>query len=189
MNWNSKTPEERRAIAAKSVATRRANRDRDIAIRQAAKDRILGLKDQIQGLESRLSELQSIEMMNAVSLSLTNKVLLNSDEIVKASMPWSDATGVYFLISGDKVVYVGQAINVYARISQHQHAKSFDRYAYISCSRELLNRIESLYIHVLRPPLNADINGGKFAPIPLDELIGLSEISKRISGKSKEKIT
>lgn len=170
----SKTPEQRRAIAAKGKATRRANREAAEAQRQDAIRYAGGLRQQIEELESRLGALQRIEKMNIASAKLTGNSLLHPDEIVSASLPYAKSTGVYFLIDGEEVVYVGQALNVYSRIGQHVE-KRFDRYAFVPCSAPALDRLESLYIHCLRPKLNGDMsNGAKYAPIPLDALIGMT---------------
>ncbi len=79
------------------------------------------------------------------------------------------------LVKGDRVVYVGQSINVFARISGH-HIKDFESFAFIPCNQTILDRLESLYIHILRPPLNGKIDGGErmLAPLNLLDAIGQS---------------
>jgi hypothetical protein len=122
-------------------------------------------------METRIAELGRNEMMNIVSATLTDKVLLTADEIVKAALPWERAIGVYFLVQDKEVVYVGQSVNVYSRISQHRD-KKFDKYAFVPCEAQVLDKLESLYIHVLRPKLNGDLTAGeKSAPIRLNELL------------------
>ena len=87
-------------------------------------------------------------------------------------MPWENFSGVYFLLDGDEIVYVGQAVNIYSRIAQHTD-KQFDRYAFVLCDVDMLDNLESLYIHVLRPKLNGNqTNGAKIAPLSLEKLIG-----------------
>jgi hypothetical protein len=171
MNWmQSRTPEERKAIAAKAVATRQKNirerNERAIADMDARDS----LKCEIKELEAKLDSMKKLELVNKTALTLTGKKLLRESEIVSAANTWELATGVYFLIDGDRVVYVGQSVNVYARIASH-HNKGFDRFAFIPCEREMLNTLESLYIHVLRPPLNGDMHGGKQAPLSLNKLM------------------
>ena len=169
----NKTPEERKAIAAKAHATRRARREAEEAARQEALKYAGGLRQQIAELEGRLEALQRMETMNAVSAAVTAKALLREDEIARRALPWKKASGVYFLLDGDEVVYVGQAVNVYSRIAQHTN-KRFDRYAFVPCAVDALDRIESLYIHCLRPRLNGNQgNDAKCAPIALDALIGM----------------
>lgn len=167
----NKTPEERKAIAAKSHATRRARREAEEAERQNVLKYAGGLHQQIAELEARLAALQRMETMNAVSAAVTAKALLREDEIARMALPWVKASGVYFLLDGDEVVYVGQAVNVYSRIGQHKD-KRFDRYAFVPCAVEVLDRLESLYIHCLRPRLNgSQRSDAKCAPIALDALI------------------
>lgn len=169
----NKTPEERRAIAAKGHATARARREREEAARQEALKYAGGLRETIDALERRLDELERMETMTAVSAAVTGKALLRADEIAAAALPWAKASGVYFLLDGDEVVYVGQAVNVYSRIGQHTD-KRFDRYAFVPCAVDALDMLESLYIHCLRPRLNGNQrNDAKCAPIALDTLIGL----------------
>jgi len=169
----NKTPEERKAISAKAHATRRARREAEEAARQDAMKYAGGLRQQIAELEARLAALQRMETMNAVSAALHGKALLRADEIAMSALPWEKASGVYFLLDGDEVVYVGQAVNVYSRISQHTN-KRFDRYAFVPCAVDALDRLESLYIHCLRPRLNGNQrNDAKCAPIALDALIGM----------------
>lgn len=112
-NWmQSRTPEERKALAAKSVATRQKNiRERE-AQRLADIERRDSLKCEIRGLEAKRDELHRLELANKTALKLTGKSLLREDEIVNAATTWELATGVYFLIDTGKIVYVGQSTNV-----------------------------------------------------------------------------
>lgn len=170
----NKTPEERRAIALKGHATARARREAEKTARQDALKYAGGLRDEIASLELKLAALGRVETMSAVSAAMTGKVLLRAEEIAMKALPYAKATGIYFLLDGDEVVYVGQSVNVYSRIEDHTD-KRFDRYAFIPCAVDVLDRLESLYIHCLRPKLNGDILGSneKYAPIPLDALISI----------------
>lgn len=168
----NKSPEERRAIAAKSHATRRARAEAMAVARKEAKVYAGGLREEIASLETRLAALRRMEAMNTRSVALTGKALLRAEEIAAAARPWQTETGVYFLLDGTEVVYVGQAVNIYARIAQHSD-KQFDRYAFVPCPREMLDKLESLYIHCLRPPLNGNqVDGAKCAPLSIEALIG-----------------
>jgi hypothetical protein len=166
----NKTPEERRASAAKGVATRQKNKREREAQRLLDIELRDNLKCEIKELELKRKVLERHELSDKTALTLTSKVLLSEAEIVSAANPYELATGVYFLIGGNKVVYVGQSVNVYTRVSEH-HDKLFDSFAFIPCEREMLNTLESLYIHVLRPPLNGNQHGGKQAPLSLNKLI------------------
>ena len=165
-----KSAEQRKAIAAKSLATRRANIETRKAKKQDQAWYADRLRQQIVEMEERLNSLQRMEALSAVSARLTGKALLREEEISKSALPWIKASGIYFLLCGSNVVYVGQARCVYSRIPQHKD-KIFDRYAFVPCQTELLDKLESLYIHTLRPRLNGtSTNGGKLAPIALNSL-------------------
>lgn len=167
-----RTAEQRRASAAKGWTTYRANREAEKKNRQDAITYANGLREQITQLESKLAKLKRADMMNDVSASLTGKALLSAEQIIQGSLPWGKSAGVYFLIYESEVVYVGQAVNVYSRIGQHTD-KKFDRYAFVPCPPDMMNKIESLYIHCLRPKLNGNqLNGIKCAPISLKQLLG-----------------
>jgi hypothetical protein len=116
---------------------------------------------------------------------LANKVLLTAEEIVRESKSYHPHSGVYFLIYGDEVVYVGQSTNVHARVTQHVGFKTFDRWAYMYCTVDSLDSIEALYIHILRPRYNGDqVDGAKMAPLNLSELFAAnSERGTQIRGR------
>jgi len=167
-----KTPEERKAIAQKGRATRKANKEK-LSLERA--DALLStnrLRQEIAALENRLAALTRHEEMGRTALRLTSRALLRTEEIVAQAMPCTLTSGVYFLVYGDEVVYVGQSRSVFARVSSHVD-KTFDRFAFVPCSHAMLDQLESLYIHVLRPKLNGNIcNREKVAPLRLDELFG-----------------
>lgn len=170
-----KTPEERKAIAAKSVATRRANIAKAKAEDEAYHKHAQELRFGITELEGKLSRLRE-EVQREVKFGeavkkLTTGVLLRESEIVEHAVPIDTAVGIYFLIAEKKVVYVGQSTNVFSRIYTHLQTKQFDSYVYIPCEKEMLDKVESLYIHFLSPPLNGSLqNGNKIAPLQLNTL-------------------
>ena len=165
-----KTPEERKASAAKGVATRQANIAKHVAEREAMALQAESLYQKIKAMESKLANLEALGAMQNLSDKITGKALLRHDQIVESSRPWQQSSGVYFLISEDKIVYVGQSVNIYARIPSH-HDKKFDRYSYVPCKPHLLNILESLYIHCLQPKLNFTGNGVLIAPFTLSKLL------------------
>lgn len=80
--------------------------------------------------------------------------------------------GVYFLIHQKKIVYVGQSVNVFARVNSHRDTKEFDEFSCVVVPPQFLDVMESIYIHMLEPPLNKRYTGGQIcAPIRRDELI------------------
>jgi len=63
---------------------------------------------------------------------------------------------VYFLIDKNKIVYVGQTVNIYMRMKDHEKNKSFNRVLYIPVAKEYLDKIERGYIDSLNPKYNLD---------------------------------
>lgn len=171
------TPEQRKASAAKSVATRKANKAKQAAQDAFYKQRASELKHGITELEEELESLRKdvqkeVRFGEAVK-RLTSGVLLREHEIVKHAIPIIETlTGVYFLVLEKRIVYVGQSTNVFTRILTHAKSKEFDSYVYIPCKKDMLDKLESLYIHVLSPPLNG--NGhpeNKIAPLSLSAIL------------------
>jgi len=103
--------------------------------------------------------------------------LYREEEIVGSKLSYEESSGVYFLIKEDRVVYVGQSVNVFSRISSHVNYKDFDSYAYVLCPKDKLDILESLYIHTLNPPLQGKCSSGDglSAPIGLKRILELGK--------------
>lgn len=137
------------------------------------------LQREIDALQAELEALQVAVLqekhrlcLEAISTKLTGATLLTEREIVASRLPLPDRSGVYFLLLDDRVVYVGQSVHVFARVAEHMSTKTFDSFAYVACDPSLLDTMESLYIHALRPPLNNRRDGtGVWAPLRLDQLL------------------
>lgn len=82
--------------------------------------------------------------------------LYTHEEIASTALPAEECAGIYFLVRGNKVVYVGQSTNVYKRLGDHfsDKYKNFDRIAIIHCDVNELNYWESRYIKAMRPEHN-----------------------------------
>ena len=180
--WNpmqNKTKEERQAIAAKSHATRRANKEARDKKRNDAEDRLRLLKDEIENLEGVKDSLLRLQQVDDFFSMLTGQTLLCESSIVDAARQWVPPTGIYFLIKEKKIVYIGQSTNIFTRITTHAKYKKFDSYSYIPCDQSILDKLESLYIHVYQPELNGFLSEGrKHAPIQLHELLGAGGYNK-----------
>lgn len=70
--------------------------------------------------------------------------------------------GIYFLIDNDRVVYVGQAVNVVIRVMTHMRAgKKFDAVSFYSVADDseiTLKELEDFFIEFLCPSLNNTAN-------------------------------
>lgn len=110
--------------------------------------------------------------------AIHGRKLLTSDQIAKKAQPWQPKCGIYFLLLDGAVQYVGQSINVDARITQHcRSGKVFDSWHWEACDSDELDTRETLYIHALRPPLNL-YESGKYAgdvcvPVGMNKLLAL----------------
>lgn len=94
--------------------------------------------------------------------------------------------GVYFLMVGNEVVYVGQSVNPCQRIPQHRPDKIFDRALVLPVDKEQLDSVESDYIKRLSPALN---KAGKDRPSienRLDKIEALLESLAASRRRTKE---
>lgn len=68
-------------------------------------------------------------------------------------------SGVYCLMKGPDVVYVGQSINMYARLVSHRKACTgdFDSFTWLPLPKEDLNNYEALWIVFFKPALNTHL--------------------------------
>ena len=133
------------------------------------------LQMKLEYLQNRVQEERHRLELNEASVKLTGKTLLRTEEILSAKLNKTMMSGIYFLIQDNEIIYVGQSVNIFARIATHIEQKEFDSYAYLECPPEQLNTYESLYIHTLRPKLNGRQTHDKrvpMAPITLDKLLG-----------------
>ncbi len=86
--------------------------------------------------------------------------LLALEEILARSQKIpSQLRGIYFLIDGDRVMYVGQTPNVFRRIGEHLGRAKRERYYLLPMSEDAtsdkdLSALERRYIDHLNPPLN-----------------------------------
>lgn len=83
--------------------------------------------------------------------------LLPETEIVALSLEIGPSRcGIYFLIQDCRLMYVGQSVNIDARIAQHRRERKFDRYHWIACAPEKLDALERAYLDRFLPPWNTD---------------------------------
>lgn len=82
-------------------------------------------------------------------------------DIIKSSKPIQDAitSGIYYLISGNDIVYVGKSVNLLARIADHirGNEKDFDGYFLYQCHISTANMIEPYEIMHYLPKYNTSL--------------------------------
>lgn len=144
------------------------------------------LKSQVMQLECRKNELQKAnenlwpykfsedelpQMITNIGYDLPSisNILLNAQNI-------DNSCGIYFLIKGTEIVYIGQSVSVLKRIETHFSNKDFDSFSFLPCKKEMLDVVESLYIHLIEPKYNGNVfgsSGRKSAPVSRDNLMRL----------------
>jgi hypothetical protein len=142
---------------------------------------LLRMKLELQELKRKRDCAKHIATFDELSRSLTHRDMLLEEELVAHSEVYNAACGIYFLIAKECVVYVGQSVNVYARVYTHaqEGSRSFDAYTYIPCRKEQLDVLESLYIHALAPSLQGRaVHGNLSAPYSFNNLVNLGERTK-----------
>jgi hypothetical protein len=125
------------------------------------------IQARIAALTQESGELEKHRLFNLQSIALSGKAMVSVKDILEAAEPYEDLSGVYFLVRGAIVVYVGQSVSIHVRIRTHiSDGRIFDRVAYIKCPPEKLDLLESLYIHHINPEENGNSqHGGKHAPL------------------------
>ena len=94
-------------------------------------------------------------------------------------------SGIYFLCYKQEVVYVGQSVNITARITAHA-GKTFDRVFFLPWPKDDLDRVEGAFIRTLRAPLNMTVRGAPAAPASRQDD---AEVIRTLKMFSEEKIT
>lgn len=85
-----------------------------------------------------------------------------ADLIRPLSLDTLSAAGVYFLIDGSEVVYVGKSVRAASRISHHLDRMKFDRVLLMPCPPEKMIGVERRWINLLKPKHNKRVD----TPLP-----------------------
>jgi hypothetical protein len=83
-------------------------------------------------------------------------LLTTSQILAKAIWARPIRCGIYFLIRGGVIVYVGQTIDLHSRLVAHTKSKTFDSWAWKAYPPGRLNAMERAYIDALMPEENMD---------------------------------
>ncbi len=85
-------------------------------------------------------------------------------------MEYRRIAGIYFLKKAEKIVYVGQSVNVHARVHSGHTDKDFDSYEVKEYPQEELDKREQQYIGKLKPIYNRTLRENRRPLIkPVDE--------------------
>lgn len=76
-------------------------------------------------------------------------------DVLGSALYIGDGVGVYFLVLDHRIAYIGQTVDVLARIRKHRtEGKRFDSFAFIPCAKEVLDELELTYITLMLPEQN-----------------------------------
>lgn len=140
--------------------------------RRAATEKV-ELKRRQTRAETRFEYLVHRRVENVLGAALEKAKVQAFDSLEMATC------GVYFLYQKDRLRYVGQSVNIPARIAQHRKLRDFDVVRIFPCQANELNDWEGLFIRVLRPSENGRHWGGNVqAPV--------SELAKRLFTLSED---
>ena len=112
--------------------------------------------------------------VSALARRITGKPLITAKKLFSSAYEYKpDEPEVYFLINNGEVVYIGQSICLRQRLRDHfKYRVKFDSYYSISCKKEDLNELESIYIYLFNPSKNGrSSNGRPFAPKYFRDLV------------------
>jgi hypothetical protein len=77
--------------------------------------------------------------------------MLTEDEIAAKAVALKRQPGIYFLLIGGKIAYIGQSADVFSRIRQHEGTRRFDAFCWFPCEPGKLETTESYLIAKFRP--------------------------------------
>ena len=67
---------------------------------------------------------------------------------------FSQKIGIYFLCHYNKIIYIGQSIDIDGRLRSHLKDKKFNKVFFIPCLKKELENLEIFYIEKYKPILN-----------------------------------
>jgi hypothetical protein len=104
--------------------------------------------------------------------------LTDGAHITKNAAVYQRLCGVYFLLLGAEIVYVGQSNNVLMRLASHQTRGEieFDRFFIERCSQAQVANLEAMYIAKFKPRHNIA------CPTPKPEQVQTSEALSAMFG-------
>jgi hypothetical protein len=87
---------------------------------------------------------------------------LSDANITKTKFSIYNGPAIYFLWSGEEIIYIGQARRLMTRLGEHARDKRFDSVSFVSCKVSELCHLESEAIASFRPKLNKTLKSGGF---------------------------
>lgn len=82
------------------------------------------------------------------------KTMATTADILNERIQAPIISGIYFLISGNEIIYVGQSRNILYRVGYHSRSIAFDAYSVLPCPPGNLTDLERKMIKKFNPRLN-----------------------------------
>ena len=145
--------------------------------RDAMEAEISRLNERIEILETKIKQHRD-EIRRKNELIVGRSCVASSkgiDSLALSSLSMNMITGcIYFLMSGDKISYIGQSVNVYQRTRSHlsEGRIDFDSVLFLPCQKEELDPWEAALIRHFDPPYNRK---KKFSDV-IDLDVALAEV-------------
>lgn len=151
----------RRRIAKKLTELEKIQTECENA-RRKCNDELFSIRESSKRAQRAIRKIQEFSTTNLPTVEFpearrTRRIILESVNMAASVVrDYKKSCGVYFLLDHQEIVYVGQSVNVHARVSQHldDSTKSFNRVCYLPARPEELSEIENAMIVLLKPKFN-----------------------------------
>lgn len=139
-----------------------------------AHDDLASIKGQIRAYEQQVRLTTGDFSDYGIVTQQPKYALLSKETLIQQAKSNLAICGIYFLIKGDEIVYIGQSVNIFARMNGHAN-KDYDSVTFVPCDKSELDIMESLYILAYRPKLNGragnKCQGRISSPLSLQQII------------------
>jgi len=152
------------------ISAKNASLTRENKILRSENRRLLGEVDSLKSLLIKKTDREKARLDTLVTE--IRELIFKGEQLFTVDADFIQVCGVYFLIENGIVVYVGQSVNVFARVGQHKSdGKKFDEVRYFRCDKDDLDEKEMFFIKLLQPELNGRY---KYSKHPLIEKFCIS---------------
>ena len=93
----------------------------------------------------------------SVPTHIAKYLTIDNEHVLGTAIPLREVMrqGVYFLVDGETIEYVGQSVNLYGRLYTHEKLKKYHKIAFLPVKeKNILKWVEQYYITKFNPVLN-----------------------------------
>jgi len=98
---------------------------------------------------------------NKIQIHKDKDNLIDLRQLKKHKVNTTKYIGIYFLFYKEELIYIGQSVNILARIEQHKKDKVFDTFCFKRVDKRRLDSVEKECIQYYMPKLNDIHNSNK----------------------------